>query len=66
LVDFHENWYTGHAIEGNLDTIIFDSIASTIPKWQTLKLLRWMQNFHQLMWDSTILYTDRSSEDENF
>jgi hypothetical protein len=40
------------------------AVPSTIPKWRTFKLLRWMQNFHQLTWDHKILYTDRSSKDE--
>jgi hypothetical protein len=26
--------------------------------------MRWMQNLHQLTWDHEILYTDRSSKDE--
>jgi hypothetical protein len=29
-----------------------------------IRLLRWMQNLNQLMWDHEILYVDRSSEDE--
>jgi hypothetical protein len=29
-------------MEYDLDTIIFNPIASTIPKWQTFKLLRQM------------------------
>jgi hypothetical protein len=27
-------------------------VASTITKWQTFKLLRWIQNLHQLTWDN--------------
>jgi hypothetical protein len=27
--------------------MVFNAIAATIPKWQTFKLLRWFQNFHQ-------------------
>jgi hypothetical protein len=38
---------TGRAIEGGLAVIIFNHVASTIPTWRTLKLLRWMQNLHQ-------------------
>jgi hypothetical protein len=28
LVDFHEIWYRGNAIQGDLDAIIFNPIAS--------------------------------------
>jgi hypothetical protein len=34
-VEFHEIWYGGNAIQGNLDAIIFNPIASIV-----LKLLR--------------------------
>jgi hypothetical protein len=32
--------------------------------WRTFKLLRWMQNLHQSMWDDTIFYSDRYLEYE--
>jgi hypothetical protein len=32
----------------------------------TFKLLRWMQNLYQSMWDHEILHADRSSKDEQF
>jgi hypothetical protein len=47
-----------------LKVILFNPIPSTIQKWRTFKLLRWMQNLHQSMWDHEIFYTDRSSKDE--
>jgi hypothetical protein len=50
--------------EGDLNTIIFNPVASTIPKWLMFKLLRQMQNLCQSMWNDNILYTDRSSKDE--
>jgi hypothetical protein len=53
-----------HVIERDLDTVHFNSVPSTIPNWRTFKLLRWMQNLHQSMWDHEILYIDRSSKDE--
>jgi hypothetical protein len=43
LVDFYESQYGGHTTEDDLDIIIFNPVISTTPKWQTLKLLRWMQ-----------------------
>jgi hypothetical protein len=30
LVDFHETWYGGNVIQGDLDEIIFNPISSTI------------------------------------
>jgi hypothetical protein len=45
-------------------SVLFNSVPLTIPKWRTFKLLRWMQNLHQSTWGHKILYTDRSSKDE--
>jgi hypothetical protein len=64
LVDFYENQLGGHAIEDDLDAVLSNPVPSTIPKWRTFKLLRWMQNLHQSTWDDEILHTDRSSKDE--
>jgi hypothetical protein len=44
-------------IEGDLNTIIFNAVAAIIPKWWVFRLLR-------STWDHTILYADRSLEDE--
>jgi hypothetical protein len=44
--------------------VCFNLVLSTIPKWRTFELLRLMQNLHQSTWDHEILYTDRSSKDE--
>jgi len=44
---FNEIQQVVHAIKGDLDAIIFNSIASTILKWWRFKLLRWMQYLHQ-------------------
>jgi hypothetical protein len=63
LTDFKEIWWEGHATEGDLNAIIFNSAASANPKWQTFKP-RWMQNFHQSTWNHEILYRGRSSEDK--
>jgi hypothetical protein len=48
----------------DLDVVLINPVLSTIPKWRTFKLLRWMQNLHQSTWDHEILYTDRSLKDE--
>jgi hypothetical protein len=42
-VDLDEILYGGDNIEDDLDSILFNAIASTVPKWQTFKLLRWVQ-----------------------
>jgi hypothetical protein len=64
LVDFYEIQYGGHAIEGDLVAVLFNSVPSTIPKWRKFKLLRWMQNLRQSTWEHDILYTDKSSKNE--
>jgi hypothetical protein len=56
--------YGGLSTEVDLDVIIYNYVSSTIPKWHTLKFLRWMQNLPQSTWDHKILYADRSSEGE--
>jgi hypothetical protein len=40
LVDFHENYYGGNAIQGDLDAIIVNPIASMILKLLRLKFVR--------------------------
>jgi hypothetical protein len=37
LVDLYDIWYGGDAIQGDLDVIIFNSIASIILKWLRFK-----------------------------
>jgi hypothetical protein len=64
LVYFCEIQLGGYAVEGYLEALYFSPIASPIPKLQTFRLLTWMQNFHQSMWDHGILYADRSPKDE--
>jgi hypothetical protein len=38
--------YGGDDIEDDLEYILFNAVASTIPKYQTFKLLRWVQLFN--------------------
>jgi hypothetical protein len=40
MVDFHEIWYGGNDIQGDLDAIIFNPIASVILKLLRFKVLR--------------------------
>jgi hypothetical protein len=42
-VDFDEILYGGDAIQDDLNSTLLKALASTIPKWRTFKLLRWMQ-----------------------
>jgi hypothetical protein len=55
LVDSDEILYGGDGIEYYLDYILFNSIASTIPKW-TFKFLRWVLLLNQLVDLNEILY----------
>jgi hypothetical protein len=64
LVDFYEIQLGGHAIEDDLEAVLFNPVPSIITKWRTLKLLRRMQNLHQSTWEHELLYTDRSSKDK--
>jgi hypothetical protein len=48
-VDLDEILYGGDDIEDDLDTILFNVIASTIPKWSMFKLLTWVQLLNRLM-----------------
>jgi hypothetical protein len=52
---------SAHTYEFYLDNYF---LYKTFWIWRILKLLRWMKNLHQSMWDHIILYSDRSSEDE--
>jgi hypothetical protein len=45
LVDLDENIYRGDDIEGDLDSILLNLVASTIPKWRTFNPLWWAQLF---------------------
>jgi hypothetical protein len=56
LIDLYEILYEGDAIEGDLDAILFNAVASTIPKWRTFKLLRWVQLLYRLVNIDKILY----------
>jgi hypothetical protein len=49
-----------HAIENDLDDVIFNAVALNIPKWHMLKLARYLQNLHQSMWGHGILGADTS------
>jgi hypothetical protein len=55
-----------HGCDGNeyyLDNILFNPVASTIPKWWTFKLLRWMLFLNRLVDLDEMLYEDDGIED---
>jgi hypothetical protein len=55
-VGLDEILYGGDGIEYYLDSILFNLVASTIPKLRTFKLLRWEQLFNRLVDLDKILY----------
>jgi hypothetical protein len=55
-VDFNEILYGGDDIEDYLDSILFNVVALTIPKWLTFKLLRWVQILNRLVDLDEVLY----------
>jgi hypothetical protein len=48
-VDLDEILYGGHDVEGYIDSILLNLVASTIPKWKTFNLLRWAQILNRLV-----------------
>jgi hypothetical protein len=48
-VDLDGILYGSDGIEYYLDYILFNPVASTIPKWLTFKLLRWVQLLNRLV-----------------
>jgi hypothetical protein len=41
--------YEDGGTEGDLDSILLNPVALTIPKWRTFKLLTWVQLSNRLM-----------------
>jgi hypothetical protein len=56
LVDFDKILYGGDETEDDLYSILFNAVASTIPKWRTFELLWWVQLLNQLVNLDEILY----------
>jgi hypothetical protein len=58
LVDFHEIWYRGNTIQGDLDAIILNPKTSTILKWLRLKFVSFWHDFQPstaMVWDRLIV-----------
>jgi hypothetical protein len=54
-VDLNYILYGGDDIEGDLDAMLFNLVASTVPKWLTFKLLSWVKLLKQLLYLGEIL-----------
>jgi hypothetical protein len=63
-VDLDEILYGSDGIEYYLDYISVNPVASTIPKWRTFKLMRWVLLFNRLVDLDEILYGDDEIEDD--
>jgi hypothetical protein len=55
-VDLDEIMYEGDKIEDDLDSILFNAVASSVLKWLTFKLLRLAQLLNRLVDLDDILY----------
>jgi hypothetical protein len=63
-VNLDEILYGGVGIEDDLVSVLFNPGASTIPKWRTFKLLRWVLLLNRLVDLDEILYEDGDIEDD--
>jgi hypothetical protein len=61
-VDLDEIFYGIDDIKDDLDSILFNAVDSTIPKWRMFKLLRWVQLLSRLVDLDEILYGDDGIE----
>jgi hypothetical protein len=61
-VDLDEILYGGDDIEDDLDSILFNAVASNIQKWRTFKLLRRVKLLNRLVNLDEILYGDNDTE----
>jgi hypothetical protein len=61
-VDLDEILYGGDEIEIDLESILFNAVASTVPKWRTFELLSRVQLLNRLVDLDEILHRDDSIE----
>jgi hypothetical protein len=61
-VDLDEILYGDDGIEYYLDYILFNPVASIIPKWRTFKLVWWVKLLNLLVHLDEILYEDDGIE----
>jgi hypothetical protein len=62
LVDLDEILYRDDDIEGDIDSMIFNPVASIISRWRTFKLMRIVQLLNRFVDLNEILYCDNSIE----
>jgi hypothetical protein len=55
-VDLDEILCGGNDIEDDVDSILFNLVASTTTKWETFKLLRWAQLLNRSVALNEIFY----------
>jgi hypothetical protein len=55
-VDFDEILCGGDDVEDDIDSVLLNLVASTIQKWRTFNLLRWVQLLNRLVDMDEILY----------
>jgi hypothetical protein len=55
-VDLDEVLYGGNDSKDDFDSMYFNVVASTIPKWRTFELLRWVQLLNGFVDLDDILY----------
>jgi hypothetical protein len=55
-MDLYEILYGDDDTEVDLESILLNLVASTIPKWRTFELLRWAQLLNRLVYLDEILY----------
>jgi hypothetical protein len=48
-VDFDEILYGSDDVEDDMEYLLLNVVASTIPKWRTFDLLRWAQILNRLV-----------------
>jgi hypothetical protein len=61
-VDLDEIFYGGDNIEDDLDSLLFNAVASSFLKWLTFKLLRRAQLLNRLVDLDDILYGGDGTE----
>jgi hypothetical protein len=64
LVDLNEILYRGDDIEDDVDSILFNPVASTISQWRAFKPLRWAKLLNRLVDLDEILYGSDDVEDD--
>jgi hypothetical protein len=63
ITQFYREWFS---VCPNIDATLHNNVTSTIQKWQTFKLLSFMENLHQSTWDHDILYSANIQRINNF